>query len=96
MTTANATCVHESDGLHQHEYRIRDTGTGQAATVTEHLHTWLADHLKQWPDAKPVDVAVLGGWWGGFDLLGKHDTLAEAWAAHSTGNIPAVDCKVQP
>ncbi|BAL87196.1 hypothetical protein AMIS_19760 [Actinoplanes missouriensis 431] len=89
-----ARCVTESDGMHQHEYRIRDTRTDQAATITEHLHTWTAEHLERWPDAKPVDVATLGGQWGGYDLLGKYDTLAEAWAGHATGDIPDVACQV--
>ena len=88
-----ARCTTESDGFHAHTYPIRDTSTGRCATITVHLHAWNDEHFKTWPDAKAVDVTTLGGIWGDYDVLGKYDTLAEAWAQHADGDIPAVDCK---
>lgn len=93
MSTLRGTCKHESDGLHQHEYRSRHE-SGWTQIVTEHLHTWLAEHLERWPDAKPVDVTTGSAYIATYKLLGKYDTLAEAWAAHCTGEIPSVVCEV--
>lgn len=93
MTNASAICKHESDGFHQHEYRSRHA-SGWTQIVTEHLHTWTAEHLERWPDAKPVDVTTGSGYIATYELLGKYDTLAEAWAAHCTGDIPPVECAV--
>lgn len=79
-------CRTESDGFHQHEYQIWEGGWA-TTVITDHLHSWNAEHFATWPDSKPVDV------WRGQNLLTKHDSLAEAWAEYGSGDIPAVDCK---
>jgi hypothetical protein len=89
MTAAR--CVTEDDGYHKHEYRTTHD-SGRSQTITVHLHTWTAEHLARWPDAKPVDVTV-GGYFSAYEVVGKYDTLAEAWVAHGTGDIPAVTCR---
>ncbi len=83
---AATSCTVEPDGFHQHDYRIW-TGGWAVATISVHLHTWMAEHAATWPDAKPVDV------WRGQRFLSGHDSLDEAWAEYGDGPIPAVECK---
>ncbi|WP_433730823.1 hypothetical protein ACQP2Y_21105 [Actinoplanes sp. CA-051413] len=80
-------CLVESDGYHAHEYRIC-FGIWYHASITEHLHSWNAEHQANWPDSKLVDA------WRGQQFLSAHDALADAWAEYGDGDIPAVNCKL--
>jgi hypothetical protein len=87
LVRATTTCTVESDGYHAHRYRLF-LGAWTHVTITHHLHAWNAEHFARWPDSKPADV------WRGQNLVGKFDTLAEAWAEFAgEAEIPAVDCK---
>ncbi len=82
MTYTSATCTVEDDGFHTHEYQHG------AEVVTEHLHSWMAEHAANWPDSKPVDIRR------GQRYLSGHDSLAEAWAELTNRPLPEVTCEV--
>ncbi len=76
MTYQRATCTAESDGYHLHEFRTGGT------VVTEHLHTWINEHLERWPDASRVYVGTRA----------YAGTAAEAWESITGKDLPGIDC----
>ena len=76
MTYTNARCTTESDGYHLHEYQ---SGIGK---VTEHLHTWIDEHLQNHPGSSRVYL-------GNEAYTG---TVGQAWAEITSQPLPAVDC----
>ncbi len=78
MTYTSATCTAESDGFHEHVYRSGIT------RVTEHLHTWMDEHLERWPGSSRVylgDQAYAG-------------TVEQAWAEVTSQPLPEVACEL--
>lgn len=78
MTYTNATCTAESDGFHEHTFQ------SGAVKVTEHLHTWIDEHLANWPGSARVYI-------GNRAFAG---TVTEAWAEITGKPLPKVECEV--
>ncbi len=72
-----AVCIAESDGLHYHEYWA-------GKLITEHLHTWIDQHLINHPTSSRVYI-------GNQAYAG---TAAEAWTELTGRQLPDIDCQV--
>ncbi len=76
MTYINSTCTAEDDGFHEHTFR------SGGAVITEHLHTWIDEHLERWPGTSRVYI-------GTRPYAG---TAAEAWKDITGKDLPAIEC----
>ncbi len=83
-----AVCVTESDGFHQHDYWIGASGWYRIV-VTEHLHTWMVEHLANHPGTQPVSIQ------NGSSALRYVATLDDAWRelADTIPGVPTIVCK---
>lgn len=77
-----ARCVTESDGFHTHEY------TAGNQTVVEHLHAWMDEHRRNWPDAADVYIVL------GQAEKPHYGTVDQAWAELAEQPRPVVNCEV--
>ncbi|MEU4576180.1 hypothetical protein [Nonomuraea sp. NPDC023979] len=87
-------CLHEVNSYHLHLYDVHAEQPGEPprpAIIEHHLHTWMDEHRQIHPDAKEVYAYRRLG--RDFDLLGKWDTLDQAWTELGVaGEVPRISC----
>ncbi|GAA4626959.1 hypothetical protein GCM10023196_037300 [Actinoallomurus vinaceus] len=89
--TATGECLKEADGYHAHVYRAWGSdvdGRMRRLRVELHMHDWMPEHRKLYPDTRDVDAHTPS-----HAPLGRWDTVEQAWKElRVEGDIPEVSC----